>query len=164
HVGLEHVVLQHVGAGELPVVRDVGPVVVAHDVALAGDARLGVFGLTLEAVHPAAVDVRHRVSEAMRAADVGGIGIVVGRHTPTALGIGHAHRRHSVSHRDAGRAREGPEVAVERAVLLHDHDYVLDGVDRDRATAGRTGTAPGRHNDEHPGGDRRGPTRHLGSI
>src|SRR5262249_13574865 len=39
------------------------------------------------------------------------------------------HRRLPVLHRDAVRARVGAEVLVERAVLLHDHDDVLDLVD-----------------------------------
>src|SRR5215813_6456425 len=51
-----------------------------------------------------------------------------------------AHGGHAMVHRDPGRARVGPEVGVERPVLLHDHDHVLDLVNALRGGA----AGPGR--------------------
>ena len=65
------------------------------------------------------------------------------------LRVGHAHGRLTVAHRDAVGTRERAEVRVERPVLLHDHDDVLDLVDtrRDDVTAcgsARHSLQPGR--------------------
>ena len=83
-----------------------------------------------------------RASAAVRPAAVDVARIVVRVAAAAVRRIGDADRRHAVLHRDAVRARERAEVAVEGAVLLHDHDHVLDlvdaGIDRHpiRARAG----------------------------
>ena len=133
-VRLEHAVLQDEVPRVSPVVRDLVVVVVAHHVdAVAGAEAVRVVaveaaerashGGTDEAVHRAAVDVADRVEPGVRAAEVA-VARVVERPDATAARVGHAH----VSW-DAVRARIRAEIGVERTVLLHDHDDVLDLVD-----------------------------------
>src|ERR1700727_616692 len=62
--------------------------------------------------------------------------VVVRAHAAARAHVHRAHGRHAVAARDAVGAREGPEVAVERTVLLHDHDEVLDLVDPGRELRG----------------------------
>ncbi len=76
---------------------------------------------------------------------------MVGRHTAPVGGVGHAHaRRYSVG------AGIGAEVAVERPVLLHDHDDVADLVDAgqrrhlERDHGRDRGDVPGAGGEEHP--------------
>src|SRR3954462_1180416 len=82
-----------------------------------------------EPVHLAAVDVADRVAVVGRPAGVAVGGVVVGPDARLVRRIGYTHRRHPALHRDAVGAGIRPEVGVERAVLLHDHDDVLDVVD-----------------------------------
>ena len=65
----------------------------------------------------------------MRPAAIDVADVVVGHLAETGLRIRHADVGAPVVHRDPVRAGEGPEVGIERAVLLHDHDDVLDLVD-----------------------------------
>jgi len=88
-------------------------------------------GLHDEAVHPAVVDIGHRISVAVRSA-----GVAIGRVMKRALGAGRARTgdagdRPGVTReaRDAVGARAGTEGGVERAVLLHDDHDVADLVD-----------------------------------
>jgi hypothetical protein len=76
-----------------------------------------------EAVHLAAVDVRDRVRLAVRASAVEVIPVVIGLDA----GAGRV-RQADILGQSIG-ARKGTEVAIEGAVLLHDHDHVLDLVD-----------------------------------
>jgi hypothetical protein len=139
-VGLEHVVVEDVVASVGPVVGQLAPVVVAHDVRVAerGAARPGRrpsaaadhagVGDADEAIHLAAV---HRLSSglgAVRAAAIAKTRIVEGAHA-VADPVRHADGRRAVAHRDAVGAGVGAEVGVEGAVLLHDHDHVPDLVD-----------------------------------
>jgi hypothetical protein len=135
---LEHVVVEHEVLGVGPVVRDLGPRVVAHHVrrALVDTGRVGGAGagvasgvpLLDEPVHLASCDVGLGVDVAVGAAPVDVGGVVVGALTGAGR-VGHAHRRDPVQHRDAVRPGIGAEVTVERTVLLHHHDDVPDLVD-----------------------------------
>ena len=138
-------VLEHVVLRVLPVVGDLTTVVVAHHVEAlalrcarawtAGRvhrlAALADLGLADEAVHLAAVYVRGRVDRRMRPAVVCVRGCVVGRDAAAVLGVGQAWHAARVpcQARDAVRAGVGPEVVIERAVLLHDDHDVLDLLD-----------------------------------
>ena len=138
---LEHVVIEREVLRVGPVVGDLRGGVVAHHVRRAGhragrvirDVAGGAGGVPLldEAVHRAAVHVGHRVGLAVRPAAVTVGFVMVGAGAP-ALRVGHAHRGHPVPHRDAVGPRERAEVAVERPVLLHHDDHVLDLVDARR--------------------------------
>ncbi len=55
---------------------------------------------------------------------------------PPGRRVGDANGGHAVLHRDAVGTGEGTEVAVERAVLLHDDDHVADLVDARRYDIG----------------------------
>ena len=135
---LEHVVVEHVVLGVLPVVGDLRGRVVPHHVRGAGPGAGRVVGLVAgrpgrvplldEPVHLAAVHVGHRVVLAVRPAAVAVRPVVVGPGAAAAR-VGHAHRGLPVLHGDAVRAGIRAEVGVERAVLLHDDDHVLDLVD-----------------------------------
>ena len=97
-----------------------------------------------ETIHPAVVDVSFRDRARVRAVrvDVG----VVGKWTDTRSrsNVGEAHGRDAVLHRYSVRTGERPEVIIERAVLLHDHDDVLDLVDAGHGSAvRRPGSAGG---------------------
>ncbi len=142
---LEHVVVQDEVPGVGPVVRELGPGVIAHHVRRGSHhagrivrhpARLvRRIPLPDEAVHRAATDVGDRVGLAVRAAAVH-VGPVAIRAGAPARRIRHADRRHPVAHRDAVRPGIGPEVGVERPVLLHHDDHVLDLVDARRHHVG----------------------------
>jgi len=80
-----------------------------------------------EPVHCAAIDVGDGVVLAVRAAAIDVVEVVVGAGAATA-DVRHAHGRHPVPHGDAVSSRIGSEVAVERPVLLHDDDHMLDFV------------------------------------
>ena len=136
---LEHVVVEHEVLGVGPVVGYLRGGVVAHHVGRAArgctPGRRGCCRSTGPAsrcwMNPFILppfDVGDRVGLAVRAAAVDVGGVVVGPGAPAA-GVRHAHRRLPVAHRDAVRAGVGPEVAVERPVLLHHDDHVLDLVD-----------------------------------
>ena len=60
------------------------------------------------------------------------VGVVIGLHALPGPGVGVADRGHAVLHRYALGSGEGPEVVVKGAVLLHDHDHMLDLVDAAR--------------------------------
>src|SRR5438552_13057298 len=70
----------------------------------------------------AAIEVRDGGDRPMRTAKIHVVWIVEGPHTLPARGIGDT----AVAHADAVSMGVGPEVAVEGAMLLHDHD---DGSD-----------------------------------
>ena len=142
-VRLEHVILEDELARVVPVVRDLAPVVVAHDVGrpvrrerAAGRVDLCRAGevpplprLLDEAVHRAAGDVLHRVDVVVRPAGVAVVRIVEGLHADSRPRVDAAHGRYAVPHRDPVRTGIRAEIGVERAVLLHDHDDVPDLVD-----------------------------------
>jgi hypothetical protein len=151
-VGLEHVVLQDVVAGVRPVVGDLSPVVVAHDVGpllmqavggtervvrAAADTEQAGALLADEAVHPAVVDVSDGIDMVVRAAAVPVLRVVE-RPDATVRGrIRQANRRDTVAHRDSVGARIRTKVRVEGTVLLHDHDDVPDLVDAGNARSRR---------------------------
>ena len=184
-VRLEHVVLEDVVPRVLPVVRDLAGVVVAHDVDAAvltapgvGQVRatlLGTLGLRHEPVHLPPVDVQGRVDHGVGPTPIQVVAIVIGPIACLAVGIGDADSR-----RDAVRTRVRPEVGIEGAVLLHDHDHVLDLVDpaqpapstrargrRSRRRRARHGHAADRPDDgdagKGPGNDSSHPPRRGGS-
>ena len=139
-VWFEHVVLEDVVARPGPVVGDFALVHVAHDVGRAGACAgrikqggatlFGVLGLADEAGHRSAGDVRGGVRLAVRTTGVG-VGRHVERRVAAARGwVRDAHRRSAVVHGNAVGTRISTEIRVERAVLLHDHDHMLDDVDR----------------------------------
>jgi hypothetical protein len=86
-------------------------------------------GRSDEAVHASAVDVLSSGLKRMRATRVDQVNVVEGIDTVSEARIREAGGRSRSLPRDAVRAWEGPEVVVERAVLLHDDDHVLDRVD-----------------------------------
>ena len=148
-VRLEHVVLEDEVPRVRPVVRDLAPVVVAQDVRVAemharravpvtaALADLGTVGDADEAVHAPAVDVLLAGEGTVRAARVVDAVRVAERLHALADAVRYAHGRHAVLHRDPVCVRIGAEEGVERAVLLHDHDHVLDHVDAVRPGEGR---------------------------
>ena len=126
---LEHVVVQHEVLGVRPVVGDVGPHVVAHD--LVGDALMAagaaaLLGVGDEAIHLPAVHVRQAVGGLVRRAGI--LVLVVHERRDAFAGqrVGHADGGLTALHRDPVGARVDAEVRVERPVLLHDDDHVLD--------------------------------------
>jgi hypothetical protein len=145
---LEQVVPQHEVARVGPVVRDLALVVVAHHVRLRGreraERRVGrghaagdAAGPRLadEAVHLAAVHVAHGVQVLVRAAAVPVARVVVRVDADMRARVGHADREAAVAPRQPVGSRVRPEIGVERAVLLHDHDHVADLVDPLRVRA-----------------------------
>ena len=143
-VGLEHVVLEHEVARIRPVIGDVRAGVVAHHVGRATGAttgrveRLGAAGHPLvllghEPVHVAPVDVGLGVGVAVRSAEVAVLAIMEGLDAAAGRGVGEARHRPRVPRQpwDPVRPGIGPEVGVERAVLLHDDHDVADLVDAD---------------------------------
>jgi hypothetical protein len=112
-----------------------------------------------EPVHPPAVHVRLR-GEACCAAPRSGAGSSCGTDDRSAPERGRARRRRDGRRpSDAVRTGIGPEVRVERAVLLDDEDHVLDARlamlsgDRsaDRSPVDTAGPGPGATADERPG-------------
>ena len=135
----EHVVLEREVVRPAPVVGDLARVVIAHDVGRrrrladrcgqAAGAAAGALRRTDEAVHAAAVHVRLRgVGVVLRSA-VHLAGVVVRVLAVAAARIAQAHAELPTPGGDPVGAREGAEVRVERAVLLHDHHHVPDPVD-----------------------------------
>jgi hypothetical protein len=134
-----------------PVVGHLALVVVAHHVGLLGPthrARRVVWVraspqrlllLADKAVHLGISDVGHRVGVTVGASAVHVVDIVEGLVTATPRWVGDTNGGHAVLHRDAVGAGERPEIAVERAVLLHHDDHMADLVDagRDDIGAGR---------------------------
>ena len=98
--------------------------------------------LSDEAIHLPTVDVARFVRVVVRSTTVHVRVIDVRRDALLGLRVVHADRWLAVLHRDAVRARERAEIRVERAVLLHDHNDMLDLVNagrheiRARCTAG----------------------------
>jgi hypothetical protein len=175
-VGLEHVILEDEGAGVRPVVRDLVPVVVAHhrgrtaehapadrpaDALLAGQPATEQRH-PHEAVHLAVVDGGHGGRMAVLAACLAVAPAPKGLHADVRLGIGRTDRRNTVLHRDPVRTRIGPEIGVERAVLLHDDHHVLDLVNPSwsgRAADGG-GNRRGGHGPREQGADTEAVARH----
>src|SRR5713226_7492417 len=131
---LEHEVLR-VG----PVIWYLASIVVAHDVRGAGAVTSGIVGraatavaflrLRDEAVHLAAVDVGGRVRLAVRAAAIEVFGVVEWIDALAAAGVVDADNELAVRGRKAIGAGIRAEVLIERPVLLHDDDHVLNLVD-----------------------------------
>ena len=138
-VRLEHAVLEHVVVGICPIVGNLAPVVVAHDVLRLRIRAARVVwvdasnrfarSLRYEAVHLAAVDIGDRGLLTVRSSVVEIVGVVKRPYAFAAARIGHAHARHAAARRDAVRSRIRAEVRIEGAVFLHDDDDVLDLVD-----------------------------------
>ena len=142
---LEHVVLQDEVLREGPVVRDLPRVVpadrVGTGVRAAGSRALGRGGVLRavrvapadrpgdEPVHPSAVEILVRGMRRMRAPAVPDTVVVERPDAVMSHGIGQADGGSSVHHGDAVGAGVRAEVGVERPVLLHHHDDVLDLVD-----------------------------------
>ena len=79
---------------------------------------------------PIDVDARGRVS--VQSAEVDQSTVVVRIVARVCLRVRHAHRKVAIVGRDPVGTRIGAEIRVKRAVLLHDHDDVLDLVNRRR--------------------------------
>jgi hypothetical protein len=133
-IGLKHVVLQDVVPGVHPVVRDLALVMITHDIrttptgGIVGPAthRAPPFLLGNEAVHPSPVDVCQRIRLAVGTPVVHVASVVKWPYALLAHRIGDTHRRHAVPHRDAVGTGKRPEVTIERTILLHDDDDVVD--------------------------------------
>ena len=175
---LVHVILQHVVLGVGPVVRDLAGVVPTDRVGaptLAAGSRalrrrrvLGAVRVPPpdrpgdEPVHPSAVDVLERRMGRVGAAAVDEVVVVEGADAVVAQRIGQADPRSPVRHRDAVSTWIGPEVGVERSVLLHHDDHVLDLVDPPRR---RRAIAQGdRERRERREGDQRDRGRDEGGV
>src|SRR3989440_7147105 len=139
-------VLQHVVLGIGPVVRDVRAIMVAHHlgrrsltlpsgaigaggIRQVGAVRAATQGFTDETIQLAAVDIGSHVDLLVRTAGVAVLVVEVRLDALVGQGIGHADRGDTVVPGDAVGAGIGAKVAVEGAVLLHDDNHVLDGVD-----------------------------------
>src|SRR5262249_16679787 len=96
-----------------------------------------------EPVHLPAVHIDGNIRHPMGTARVD-VGDEMVRSAAAASRFRHAHRRPAVLHWDSRRAWVGSEVGVERAVLLHHDDHVLDLVDArwDWISSGRVTSRP----------------------
>src|SRR5207253_2057002 len=92
-----------------------------------------------KAIHLSAVDIILRGRLAVRPAAVQVIRIVERFHALPAARIFDADRWLAILHRDAVSAGKRPEVRVERSVLLHDDDDMLDLLDAVGRSRGRSG-------------------------
>ena len=141
---LEHPILQHEVPRVLPVVGDLAGGVVPHHVGTSrvvgagGSVRIraAVDGMAAgdlgvdEPVHLAAVDVGDCRDRVVRPSRVAVVAVVVWTLADARYGVRDAARE--PPRRRSGQAlsaRERAEVGVERPVLLHHHDDVLDLVD-----------------------------------
>jgi hypothetical protein len=143
-VRLEHVVLEDEVARVTPVVRDLAPVVVAHDVrvlrrvraarvveVLLAVRRPAELRLGDVAVHPPPGHVGERRAVPVRPARVAVPRVVIGPLAVVSRRIGDTRQAPGVTGEpgDPVGARVGAEIGVERAVLLHDDHDVADLVD-----------------------------------
>jgi hypothetical protein len=156
-VRFEQVVLEHEVVRVGPVVGNVSTVVETHDIwacALGPAGRLrcvvpfvaepaGGIPLGDEAVHLAVVDVCFGGVVGVGPAVVRRVRVVVGSAAATGRGVGNTDAESPVLPRDPVRSGVGAEVVVERSVLLHDDDDVLDLPDRRRQRR-RARARPGR--------------------
>jgi hypothetical protein len=128
-----------------PVIWDLTGIVIAHDIRHLAHAPTSFLGSLRgdKAIHSAAVDVSDCCLRTVRAALVEVLRVVERRNTAMRYRIGHTDGRTSMVHGDAVRPWEGSEVVVEGAVLLHDHDHMLNLLEADRA--GRLIGQWGRH-------------------
>ena len=131
-------ILEHEVVGVAPVVGDLAGIVIAHDVDAVGVGGLGAWAaegvvraaalallrLGHEPVHPPAIDVGGGVRGTVRATVVEVGGVMERLDAAPVHGVGHAHAGW-----DPVGAGIRPEILIERPVLLHDHDDVLDLVD-----------------------------------
>ncbi len=167
----EHPVLQDELIRIGPVVRDLGAGVEPHDVGLARRTALGLstradVRMTLarvaapahgldEAVHLTPVNVAHRCGVIVGAPRVEVRRRVIRARASLEDGIRETDVPPAVGPRDAVGARIRPEVVVERAVLLHDDDDVIDRLDAGRRRGRRCGRwGPLGRSDTDPGHDR----------
>src|SRR5215475_14404463 len=137
-IRLKHVVLKHERACVGPVIRDLALVMVTHHVGSRGGvandtvprqtALPRVLRLCDEAIHFAVVNRRNAGFFTMRSAAVGILRIVIRLDACSASGVGIAYGWYSILRGESLRTGIGPEIAVERAILLHDDDHVFDFV------------------------------------
>src|SRR6266851_1309887 len=136
-VRFKHAVLEDKLLSVGPVVGNFSLIVVAHHVGLAvlaarrvlgRSARLAAARMLLgdKPVHLPAINVDGCLAFAVRPTEVTVVGIVVRAYAQTGSWVGYADARDPVLHGDAVRAWKSAEVGIERAVLLHDDNYVLD--------------------------------------
>ena len=142
---LEQMILQDEATRICPVVRDLGGGVVTDHVRdpspLGGTATSRCVGIMdaeplparaqglNEAIHASAVDVCPRSPGRMRAAEIDQVRVVERADALPRVRVRDADGRFPASHRDTVRTGECPEIVVERTVLLHDDDDVLDLLD-----------------------------------
>jgi hypothetical protein len=129
-------ILQDVVLGIVPIVGDLTSVVPAHNIKCGRASAEGIvacgtplsplLGLGDESIHLTSIDVRHRTGGAMRTSTIKVAWIVIGRNTLPGSWIIHTHRRHAIIHGNAVSSRIGTEIAIERPVLLHNHDDMFD--------------------------------------
>ena len=138
------------------------PVVVSHGIAAAGRTARGV-GIRAaapaaslrgarKAVHLAAIDVFDECLRVVGAAKIDVARIVIGPGARIRLQIRQANGEVSVARRYPVGSRERSEVRIERSILLHDDDDVLDlmnGVVRRVGLGLRTGRAAAGDGDRH---------------
>jgi len=117
------VILKHEVAGVHPVVRDVAADVIAHHVGMARVIRPAqiLVGHGDEAVHLPARYVAQEGGLVVRVVSVAVMVVDPRLSTASVTRV-----RQARTSGNAVRAGEGPEIGVERPVLLHDHDDVLD--------------------------------------
>ncbi len=173
----EHVVLQHVAPRVVPVVRDLPRRVEPHQIwgaigperrlqAFAGGMAVGARGALLvehldEAVHLPASHVPLRRLLPVRAADVVEAQVVVRPATMARPGVRDTAGELTLRvARQPPRAREGPEVVIERPVLLHDEDQVVDVADPRSGIDPRRDSFLGRGHHRHRSGGGGAQRRH----
>jgi hypothetical protein len=170
----EQVILQHEAIGVRPVVGDLTSVVPADDIGSRATVRHGdavrchvtpaMFSGTGdrspdEPRHAVVIDVEERIAVGVGSADVDELRIVERLHASHATRVGDADRRLAIGHRDPVGSRKGAEIVVERPVLLHHDDHVLDLVDalRDRRMPGQAHAESKRgERERHGENDREG--------
>ena len=141
---LEQMILQDEAMRVCPVVRDLGGGVIAHHIrdppprgratswyAGINDAEPLAAGSQClnEAIHASAVDVCSRSPGCVRTPEIDQVRVVERAEAVSCVRVGDADGRSPPMPRDAVGAGKRPEVVVERAVLLHDDDDVLDLLD-----------------------------------
>ncbi len=137
-VWLKHMVLQDKVFGIGPVVGNFVGIVISHYIGLAISATGRIirvytaspafFSLSDEAIHLAVIDVGRGVGCTVWPSVIEVLCVVIWFDALTCFGIIDAHCGDTVLHGDTIRTGIGSEVGIERAILLHNDDDMLDFV------------------------------------
>ncbi len=138
-IRFKHTVLQDKVFGVGPVVGNFVKVMVSHHIRLpiptarrgiwVDTTSLSIFGLRDETIHLPMIDISSGVWRSMWSPMIQVLCIMIGSHTLARQWIVDTHCGHAILHWNAICTWIRAEVAVERSILLHNHDDMLDFVD-----------------------------------